>query len=116
LKGLVKIIAKMGISTIQSYRGAQILEAVGINSEVINKYFTNTVSRIGGISLKEIQEELLNRHNNAFKKSSINFEFTLDSIGKDKLRSGKEEHLYNPLTIHKLQEATKTGNYSIFKE
>lgn len=116
LKGLVKIISKMGISTIQSYRGAQILEAVGINNEVINKYFTNTVSRIGGISLKEIQEEVLIRHNNAFKKSSINFEFTLDSIGKDKLRSGKEEHLYNPLTIHKLQEATKTGSYSLFKE
>lgn len=97
LKGLVKIISKMGISTIQSYRGAQIFEAIGINSEVINKYFTNTVSRIEGISLKEIQEEVLIR-------------------GRDKFRSGKEEHLYNPLTIHKLQQATRTGNYEIFKE
>ncbi|MCR1950069.1 glutamate synthase large subunit [Clostridium sp. DSM 100503] len=116
LKGLVKIISKMGISTIQSYRGAQIFEAVGINSEVINKYFTNTVSRIEGISLKEIQEEVLIRHKNAFRKSNVNFDFVLDSKGRDKLRSGKEEHLYNPLTIHKLQQATKTGSYETFKE
>lgn len=116
LKGLVKIISKMGISTIQSYRGAQIFEAIGINSEVINKYFTNTVSRIEGISLKEIQEEVLIRHRNAFRKGNVNFEFSLDSKGRDKFRSGKEEHLYNPLTIHKLQQATRTGNYEIFKE
>ncbi|MDU3547662.1 MAG: glutamate synthase large subunit [Clostridium sp.] len=116
LKGLVKIISKMGISTIQSYRGAQIFEAVGINNEVVNKYFTNTVSRIGGISLKEIQEEVLIRHQNAFRKSNVNFEYILDSKGRDKLRSGKEEHLYNPLTIHKLQQSTRTGNYEIFKE
>ena len=116
LKGLVKIISKMGISTIQSYRGAQIFEAVGIDNDVIKKYFTNTVSRIEGISLKEIQEEVLIRHNNAFKKSNANFEFILDSKGRDKLRSGKEEHLYNPLTIHKLQQATRTGSYSCFKE
>lgn len=116
LKGLVKIISKMGISTIQSYKGAQIFEAVGINNEVVNKYFTNTVSRIEGISLKEIQEEVLIRHRNAFRKSNVNFEFILDSKGRDKLRAGKEEHLYNPLTIHKLQQATRTGNYEIFKE
>ena len=116
LKGLVKIISKMGISTIQSYKGAQIFEAVGINNEVVNKYFTNTVSRIEGISLKEIQEEVLIRHRNAFRKSNVNFEFILDSKGRDKLRAGKEEHLYNPLTIHKLQQATRTGNYKIFKE
>ncbi|WP_291648115.1 glutamate synthase large subunit [Clostridium sp.] len=116
LKGLVKIISKMGISTIQSYRGSQIFEAVGINNEVVNKYFTNTVSRIEGISLKEIQEEVLIRHRNAFKKSNKNFDFTLDSKGRDKLRSGKEQHLYNPLTIHKLQQATRTGSYEIFKE
>lgn len=116
LKGLVKIISKMGISTIQSYRGAQIFEAIGINSEVINKYFTNTVSRIEGISLKEIQEEVLIRHRNAFRKGNVNFEFSLDSKGRDKFRSGKEEHLYNPLTIHKLQQSTRTGNYEIFKE
>lgn len=116
LKGLVKIISKMGISTIQSYRGAQIFEAVGVSNDVINKYFTNTVSRIEGITLKEIQEEVLIRHRDAFRKSNVNFEFILDSKGRDKLRSGKEEHLYNPLTIHKLQQATRTGSYKTFKE
>lgn len=116
LKGLVKIISKMGISTIQSYRGAQIFEAVGINSYVINKYFTNTVSRIEGLSLKEIQEEILIKHKKAFNKSNVNFEFILDSIGKDKYRSEKEEHLYNPLSIYKLQQSTKTGDYNLFKE
>ncbi|MGG7059766.1 glutamate synthase large subunit [Clostridium tertium] len=116
LKGLVKIISKMGISTIQSYKGAQIFEAVGINQHVINKYFTNTISRIEGISLKEIQDEVLKRHRNAYRDSNLNFKFTLDSNGKDKYRSEKEEHLYNPLTIYKLQQATRTGNYATYKE
>jgi glutamate synthase domain-containing protein 2/glutamate synthase domain-containing protein 1/glutamate synthase domain-containing protein 3 len=116
LKGLVKIISKMGISTIQSYKGAQIFEAVGINQHVINKYFTNTISRIEGISLKEIQDEVLRRHRNAFKDSNLNFKFTLDSNGRDKYRSEKEEHLYNPLTIYKLQQATRTGSYETYKE
>lgn len=109
LKGLVKIISKMGISTIQSYRGSQIFEAVGINTHVINKYFTNTISRIEGISLKEIQDEVLKRYRN------IN-EISLDSIGRDRYRSNKEEHLYNPLSIYKLQQATRNGSYEIFKE
>ena len=116
LKGLVKIISKMGISTIQSYRGAQIFEAVGINSYVINKYFTNTITRIEGLSLKEIQEEIIIKHKKAFNKSNVNFEFILDSIGRDKYRAEKEEHLYNPLSIYKLQQATKMGNYNLFKE
>lgn len=116
LKGLVKIISKMGISTIQSYKGAQIFEAVGINQHVINKYFTNTISRIEGISLKEIQDEVLKRHRNTYKNSNLNFKFTLDSNGKDKYRAEKEDHLYNPLTIYKLQQATKTGNYETYKE
>lgn len=116
LKGLIKITSKMGISTIQSYKGAQIFEAVGINKHVINKYFTNTVSRIEGISLKEIQDEVLRKHRNAYKKSASNFKFTFNSSGRDKFRADKEEHLYNPLTIYKLQQATKTGNYKTFKE
>ena len=116
LKGLIKIISKMGISTIQSYKGAQIFEAVGINKHVINKYFTNTVSRIEGISLKEIQDEVLRKHRNAYKKSNSNFKFTLNSNGRDKFRADEEEHLYNPLTIYKLQQATKTGSYRTFKE
>ena len=116
LKGLIKIISKMGISTIQSYKGAQIFEAVGINEHVINKYFTNTVSRIEGISLKEIQDEILRNHRNAYKKTSSNFKFTFNSSGRDKFRADKEEHLYNPLTIYKLQQATRTGDYKTFKE
>ncbi|MDV4151773.1 glutamate synthase large subunit [Clostridium sp. AL.422] len=116
LKGLIKIISKMGISTIQSYKGAQIFEALGINEHVINKYFTNTVSRIEGISLKEIQDEILRRHRNANKKSNSNFKFILNSSGRDRYRAEKEEHLYNPLTIYKLQQATRTGDYKIFKE
>ncbi|MBE6054802.1 MAG: glutamate synthase large subunit [Clostridium sartagoforme] len=116
LKGLIKIISKMGISTIQSYKGAQIFEAVGINQHVINKYFTNTISRIEGISLKEIQDEVLRKHRNAYKNSNFNFKFTLNSSGRDKYRADKEEHLYNPLTIYKLQQATRTGDYKTFKE
>lgn len=118
LKGITKILSKMGISTIQSYQGAQIFEAIGIGKEVIEKYFTNTVSRIGGIGLKEIQKEAEINHENGFNDKTYAADFTLDSPGYEKLRSGEgqEQHLYNPLTIHKLQEATKTGNYELFKE
>lgn len=116
LKGLIKIMSKMGISTIQSYKGAQIFEVVGINEHVINKYFTNTISRIEGISLKEIQDEILRNHRNAYKMSNSNFKFTFNSSGRDKFRADKEEHLYNPLTIYKLQQATRNGDYKTFKE
>ncbi|WP_297416756.1 glutamate synthase large subunit [Clostridium sp.] len=118
-KGIIKILSKMGISTIQSYQGAQIFEAIGIGTEVIDKYFTNTVSRIGGIGLKEIQKEAEINHENGFREKTYAADFSLDSPGYEKLRSGEgneEKHLYNPLTIHKLQEATKTGNYELFKE
>lgn len=116
VKGLVKIISKMGISTIQSYRGAQIFEAVGLSKAVIDKYFTNTVSRIEGLTIAEIEEEYLLRHKSAFEPSKVNFEFSLDSSGYDKYRQDKEEHLYNPLTIYKLQQATRTEDYNLFKE
>ncbi|VYT66581.1 glutamate synthase large subunit [Clostridium tertium] len=116
VKGLVKIISKMGISTIQSYRGAQIFEAVGLSKDIIDKYFTNTVSRIEGLNISEIEKEYMLRHNKAFEESKVNFEFSLDSSGYDKYRQGKEEHLYNPLTIYKLQQATKSGDYNLFKE
>ena len=119
LKGITKILSKMGISTIQSYQGAQIFEAIGISKEVIDRYFTNTTSRIEGIGLKEIQEEAEIRHNNAFKPKTYAADFALDTPGYEKLRSGnngQEEHLYNPLTIHKLQQSTWTNNYELFKE
>ena len=118
LGGIVKIAAKMGISTIQSYQSAQIFEAVGINKEVTDLYFTNTVSRIGGIGIKEIEEDIAFHHNRAFDPLGLTVDTTLDSIGNHKLRRGPncEDHLYNPETITALQEATQKGDYGRFKE
>jgi glutamate synthase (ferredoxin) len=118
LSGIVKIASKMGISTLQSYQSAQIFEAVGINEEVIGKYFTNTVSRVGGIGLKEIDEGIEWRHSHAFDPLGADVDTSLDSAGSHKLRSGKnaEDHLYNPLTISTLQQATWTGSYPLFKQ
>ncbi|WP_238886738.1 glutamate synthase large subunit [Clostridium sp. YIM B02551] len=116
LKGIVKILSKMGISTIQSYQGAQIFEALGVGEEVVDKYFTNTISRIGGVGIKEIQKEAELRHEDGYDKKGLTLDLTLDSVGSHKYRSNAEEHLYNPLTIHKLQEATKRGDYTLFKE
>ena len=116
LHGIVKIASKMGISTIQSYQGSQIFEAIGINSDVINKYFTNTVSRIEGVSLKDIENDVDYLHSSAFDPLELKVDLTLDSVGSHKFRSGKEEHLYNPKTIHLLQQSTRTGDYELFKE
>ncbi|MBU5468977.1 glutamate synthase large subunit [Falcatimonas sp. MSJ-15] len=116
LHGIVKIASKMGISTIQSYQGSKIFEAIGIDSDVINKYFTNTVSRIEGISLDDISRDINERHAKAFDPLGLEFNQSLESAGSHKSRSGKEDHLYNPKTIHLLQEATWTDNYSKFKE
>lgn len=116
LQGIVKIASKMGISTIQSYQGSQIFEAIGISEDVISKYFTNTVSRIGGISLKDIEKEVNDLHSTAFDPLELGVDLTIESMGTHKFRSGKEEHLYNPKTIHLLQESTRTGDYKLFKE
>ncbi|PRR82900.1 glutamate synthase large subunit [Clostridium vincentii] len=116
LKGIVKIASKMGISTIQSYQGSQIFEAIGINIEVINKYFTNTVSRVEGISLKDIEIDINELHAKAFDPLGLNVDLTLDSVGSHKARSGQEEHLYNPKTIHLLQQAARNKDYNLFKE
>ena len=116
LHGIVKIASKMGVSTIQSYQGSQIFEAIGINKEVIDKYFTNTVSRIGGIGLDDIAKEVNFLHAQAFDPLDLEVDLSLDSSGSHKFRSGKEEHLYNPNTIHLLQESTRLGDYNLFKE
>ena len=116
LNGIVKIASKMGISTIQSYMGAQIFEAVGISKEVVDKYFTNTVSRIGGIDLVDIQNDTLYHHAKAFDPLGLNSDESLDSPGSHKMRSSQEEHLFNPRTIHMLQSATRFGDYSMFKQ
>lgn len=114
VKGVVKTMAKMGISTIQSYRGAQIFEAVGLNSEVINRYFTWTSSRIQGAGIEVIAVEAIARHRHAFPDRAVNG--TLDAGGQYQWRDGGEYHLFNPQTVHKLQSACRTGSYRIFQE
>ena len=118
INGIVKIAAKMGISTIQSYQSAQIFEAVGIAQDVVEKYFTNTVSRVGGVGLKEIEEDVLYHHNQGFDPAGLTVNQHLDSFGKHKFRRGPqaESHLYNPETIVALQQATRNGDYARFKE
>ena len=116
LNGIVKIASKMGISTIQSYEGSKIFEAIGIDSDVIDKYFTNTVSRIGGITLKDIENDVNELHSAAYDPLGLETDLTLDSRGRHKMRSGADQHLYNPATIHLLQESTKRGDYNLFKQ
>lgn len=116
LHGIVKIASKMGISTIQSYRGSQNFEAVGLSKELIDAYFPNTISRIGGISLLDIETDVEYRHNHTFDSLGLAVETTLDSSGEHKQRAGKEQHLYNPQTIHTLQLATQNNDYQLFKE
>ncbi len=113
-KSVIKICSKMGISTIRSYLGAQIFEALGIDREVIDKYFTRTPSRIGGIGLDEIAEEALERHKKAFfptRETEL-----LEVGGEYQWRKTGEFHLFNPETIHTLQRATRSDDYEIFKK
>ncbi|GAB4295900.1 MAG: glutamate synthase large subunit [Desulfuromonadia bacterium] len=114
VKGIVKTMAKMGISTIQSYRGAQIFEAVGLDRSFIDRYFTWTPSRIGGIGLDGVARELLERHRRAYPERIAQTP-TLDPGGEYRWRADGEEHLFNPLTIQSLQKATRTGDYGEFK-
>ena len=116
LSGIVKIASKMGISTIQSYQGAKIFEAIGLKEEFINRYFTDTVSHVGGIGIEEIAQDYLARHSQAFDPLGLEVDLTLDSLGQHKSRSCGEEHLYNPRTIHMLQQSTRLGNYEMFKQ
>ncbi|MDE6932522.1 MAG: glutamate synthase subunit alpha, partial [Oscillospiraceae bacterium] len=118
LHGIVKIASKMGISTVQSYQSAQIFEIVGINRAVVDKYFTNTVSRVEGVGLEEIGEGVEWNHSQAFDPLGLGFDATLDSMGAYRFRSGadKEDHMYNPQTILLLQKAAREGSYETFKE
>lgn len=116
INGIVKIASKMGISTIQSYQGSKIFEAIGIDASVIDKYFTNTVSRIGGITLEDIAKDVDTLHSEAYDPLGLETDLTLDSRGRHKMRSGADAHLYNPATIHLLQESTKRGDYALFQE
>jgi glutamate synthase (NADPH/NADH) large chain len=114
-KGIVKVCSKMGISTIQSYHGAQVFEAVGLNSEFVEEYFTWTASRVGGIGIDEVAEEVRQRHVRAFPDRPLPAP-TLDPGGQYQYRRNGEYHLFNPESIHKLQYACRTGNFSVFKE
>ncbi|HPF29882.1 MAG TPA: glutamate synthase central domain-containing protein, partial [Lachnospiraceae bacterium] len=116
LQGIVKIASKMGISTIQSYQGSKIFEAVGIHKDVTEQYFSGTVSRIGGITLQDIAKAADEQHSKAFDPLGLNNDLTLNSMGRHKLRSQGEEHRYQPRTIHMLQQATREGSYEKFKE
>ena len=116
LHGIVKIASKMGISTIQSYQGSQIFEAIGIAPEVVAKYFSNTVCRVGGIGLTDLEKQVDALHSQAFDPLGLGSDLTLDSPGHHKMRSGGDEHLYNPQTIHMLQQAARRGDYGMFKQ
>ena len=116
LHGIVKIASKMGISTIQSYQGSKLFEAVGISQELIDRYFSGTVSRIGGIGLSDISRRTEALHNAAYDPLGLHTDSNILSAGSHKLRSGKSEHLYTPETIHLLQQAARTGDYSVFKK
>lgn len=116
IHGIVKIASKMGISTIQSYQGSKIFEAIGISKGVIDKYFAGTVSRVGGITLDDIARNVDMLHSQAFDPLGRSTDLTLDSMGRHKMRKDGEEHRYNPATIHMLQKATRLGDYGMFKE
>ena len=116
LQGIVKIASKMGISTIQSYQGSKIFEAIGISEEVIREYFPGTVSRVGGITLEDIGNALDKQHSLAFDPLGLPVNLELTALGRHKSRSQGENHRYNPQTIHMLQLATREGRYDKFKE
>ena len=114
-KGILKVISKMGISTVQSYTGAQVFEAVGLKKEFVDRYFTWTPSRIGGIGLDVVTEETLIRHRKAFHARPAG-KPGLDCGGEIQWRRDGEIHLFNPETVFKLQHSTRTGQFSVFRE
>jgi glutamate synthase (ferredoxin) len=113
-KGVIKVASKIGISTMQSYRGAQIFEAVGLNQAVVDKYFTSTSTRIEGADINVIAEESIQRHSHAYPEREANSP-TLEVGGEYQWRKDGEAHLFNPLTIHTLQKAVRTGSFETFK-
>lgn len=116
LSGIVKIASKMGISTIKSYQGSKMFEAIGISEEVIDEYFTGTVSRVGGITLDDIEKAVDKQHSKAFDPLGLPVDLELTAVGRHKFRAQGENHRYNPQTIHMLQLSTREGNYEKFKE
>ncbi len=116
VKGVVKTMAKMGISTIQSYRGAQIFEAVGLNTQLVDAYFTRTPTRIEGIGLDTVAEEVRRRHEAVFPPTGNKVDRGLEAGGERKWRHSGEYHLFSPEAIHFLQHSCRTANYELFKK
>src|SRR5438309_580068 len=116
VKGLVKVISKMGISTIQSYHGAQVFEAVGLSQDFVDEYFTWTASRVGGVGIDVVAKEARMRHERGFPPKRPIVHTSLPAGGDYQYRAGGEYHLTNPETIHKLQHACRTGDYKVFQE
>jgi glutamate synthase (NADPH/NADH) large chain len=116
-KGILKVMSKMGISTVASYTGAQIFEAIGLGEELVDRYFTGTVSRLGGVNLEIIAEEVARRHGIAFSSNPPRRAHReLDAGGEYQWRREGEFHLFNPETVYRLQHATRSGSYRLFKE
>ena len=116
LMGIVKIASKMGISTIQSYQGSKIFEALGIDKDVVDHYFQGTVCCVGGLTMKDIEEQVNMLHDAAFDPLELGMDLSLDNTGHHQMRSGGDEHLYNPETIHLLQQATWNNDYNTYKK
>ena len=115
--GVIKVMSKMGISTVASYTGAQIFEAIGLGPELVDEYFTGVTSKLGGIGLDEIADESVRRHRRAFPdRPEMLAHRTLEAGGEYKWRREGEYHLFNPETVFKLQHATRTQRYDIFKD
>ncbi len=115
-KGILKVMSKMGISTIQSYQGAQIFEAVGLNHEFVREYFTHTASRIQGVGIDVIAEEVARRHARAYPKVHVPEELDLDVGGQYQWRRRGEYHMVNPEVVAKLQHAVRTNNFGVYKQ
>ena len=115
-KGVIKVMNKIGISTLNSYRGSRLFEALGLNSKLIEKYFPNTPSRIEGIGLYEVEQEIAKRHNRTFKRKDISGNLDLEIGGDYRWRRNGEKHMFNPLTIAKLQEAVRQNSPKTYKE
>ena len=113
-KGILKVMNKIGISTLNSYRGSQLFECIGINTKTVEKYFPNTPTRIQGIGLREIEQEIAKRHKRAFQSNDANLDIEIG--GEYRWRRGQEKHMFNPLTVAKLQESVRTNKASTFKE
>ncbi len=116
LNGIIKISSKMGISTVKSYQGSKMFEAIGISREVIDQYFTGTVSPVDGITLQDIAEASDRQHSRAFDPLGLGTDLSITPVGRHKMRSQGESHRYNPQTIHMLQKSTRDGSFEEFKQ